>query len=146
MYPNVHCSTRYNSQDLEATQKSTDRGMDKEAAVHLYNGILPSRNKNAFESVLMRWMNLEHVTQSEVSQKEKNKYHIFMHIQRIQKDGTDESVRRAAVEMQTQRTELRVGEGEEEGEGEINGESSMEPYTLTIRNCCMTQGTQTGAL
>ena len=54
--------------------------MDKEAAVHLYNGILPSRNKNAFESVLMRWMNLEHVTQSEVSQKEKNKYHILMHI------------------------------------------------------------------
>ena len=29
---------------------------------------------NAFESVLMRWMNLEPITQSEVSQKEKNKY------------------------------------------------------------------------
>ena len=35
---------------------------------------------NLFESVLMRWMNLEPVIQSEVSQKEKNKYHIFMHI------------------------------------------------------------------
>ena len=30
--------------------------------------------KNAFESVLMRWMNLEPIIQSEVSQKEKNKY------------------------------------------------------------------------
>ena len=35
---------------------------------------------NEFESVLVRWMNLEPVIQSEVSQKEKNKYHILMHI------------------------------------------------------------------
>ena len=32
--------------------------------------------RNAFESVLMMWMNLELIVQSEVSQKEKNKYHI----------------------------------------------------------------------
>ena len=32
--------------------------------------------KNAFESVLMRWMNLEPIVQSEVSQKEKNKSHL----------------------------------------------------------------------
>ena len=36
--------------------------------------------RNAFESVLMRWMNLEPIKQSEVSQKEKDKYHILMHI------------------------------------------------------------------
>ena len=36
--------------------------------------------KNAFESVLMRWMKLEPVIQSEVSQKEKHQYSIFMHI------------------------------------------------------------------
>ena len=36
--------------------------------------------KNAFESVLMRQMNLEPIIQSEVSQKEKNKYHILAHI------------------------------------------------------------------
>ena len=34
--------------------------------------------KNTFESVLMRWMNLEPIIQSEVSQKEKKKYHIYM--------------------------------------------------------------------
>ena len=39
--------------------------------------------RNAFESVLMRWMNLEPITQSEVSQKAKDKYYILMHINRI---------------------------------------------------------------
>ena len=36
--------------------------------------------RNAFESVLMRWMNIDPVIQSEVSQKEKDKYHILTHI------------------------------------------------------------------
>ena len=36
--------------------------------------------RNTFESVLMRWMNLEPIIQSEVSQKEKDKYHILSHI------------------------------------------------------------------
>jgi len=36
--------------------------------------------RNTFESVLMRWTNLEPIIQSEVSQKEKDKYHILMHI------------------------------------------------------------------
>ena len=35
------------------------------------------RNKNG--SFVMMWMNLQSVIQSEVSQKEKNKYHILMH-------------------------------------------------------------------
>ena len=38
---------------------------------------------NTFESVLMRWMNLEPIMQREVSQKEKDKYGIQMHIFRI---------------------------------------------------------------
>ena len=36
--------------------------------------------RNTFESVLMRWMNLEPIIQSEVSQKEKDKYRLLMHI------------------------------------------------------------------
>ena len=35
--------------------------------------------RNAFESVLMRWMNLVRIIQSEVNQKEKDKYHILTH-------------------------------------------------------------------
>ena len=36
--------------------------------------------RDTFESVLMRWMNLEPIIQSEVSQKEKDKYCILTHI------------------------------------------------------------------
>ena len=39
--------------------------------------------RNAFESVLMRWLNLEPIIQNEVSQKEKEKYRILMCIYRI---------------------------------------------------------------
>ena len=35
---------------------------------------------NIFESVLMRWMSIEPIIQSEISQKEKEKYHILTHI------------------------------------------------------------------
>ena len=38
---------------------------------------------NTFESVLMRWMNLEPIIQSEVNKKEKDKYCILMHIYEI---------------------------------------------------------------
>ena len=56
--------------------------------------------RNTFESVLMRWMNLEPIIQSEVSQKEKDKYCILTHIYGILKNGTDELIYRAAVEKQ----------------------------------------------
>ena len=36
--------------------------------------------RNKSESVVVRWMDLEPVIQSEVSHKEKNKYHILKHI------------------------------------------------------------------
>ena len=39
--------------------------------------------RNTLEPVLMRWMNLQPITQSEVSQKVKNKYCILMHIHGI---------------------------------------------------------------
>ena len=43
--------------------------------------------KNAFKSVLMRWVKLEPIIHSEVSQKVKHQYSIIMHIYKIQKDG-----------------------------------------------------------
>ena len=45
-------------------------------AMEYYSAI----KKNTFESVLMRWMKLEPITQSEVRQKEKHQYSILMHI------------------------------------------------------------------
>ena len=54
--------------------------MDKEVVVHIHNGILLGYKKDTFELVLMRWMNLEPIIQSEESEKEKDKYHILMRI------------------------------------------------------------------
>ena len=62
--------------------------------------------RNEFEVVKMRWMNLELVIQSEVSQKEKNKYHMLVHMYGIQKNGIDEPICRAGIETQMQRMDL----------------------------------------
>ena len=45
--------------------------MDKDAVVHIYKGILAIK-KNEFESVLLRWVNLESVIQSEVRKRKAN--------------------------------------------------------------------------
>ena len=56
--------------------------------------------KNTFGSVLMRWMKLEPIIQSEVNQKEKDQYSILMHIYGIQKDGNDDPICDIAKETQ----------------------------------------------
>ena len=56
---------------------SISRQMDKEVVVPIHNVILLSYKKKTFESVLMRWMKLEPIIQS---QKEKYQYSILMHI------------------------------------------------------------------
>ena len=61
---------------------STDEWINKScyiSTMEYYSAI----KKNTFESVIMRLMNLEPIIQSEVSRKEKNKYHILTHIYRI---------------------------------------------------------------
>ena len=59
---------------------SIGRRTDKEVEVHIHNGMLLSYKKSAFESVLMSWVKLEPIIQSEVSQEEKHQYSILMHI------------------------------------------------------------------
>ena len=58
---------------------SIDRRTDKEDVAHIYNGILAIK-RNETELFVVRWMDLESVIQSEVSQREKNKYHMLTHI------------------------------------------------------------------
>ena len=57
---------------------SIDRRMDKDV-VYIYNGMLAIK-RNETGSFVETWMDLETVIQSEVSQKEKNKYCILTHI------------------------------------------------------------------
>ena len=50
--------------------------MDKNILVHLYNGILAIK-RNKIVQFAETWMDLETVIQSEVTQKEKNKYRVI---------------------------------------------------------------------
>ena len=59
---------------------SIGRQMDKEVVLHVHNGILLNYKKECIWSVLMRWMKLEPIKQSEISQKEKHQYSILNHI------------------------------------------------------------------
>ena len=71
--------------------------------------------KNEIGSFVEMWMDLETVIQSEVNQKEKNKYRILTYICRIQKNGTDELVCKAEIETQMQRTNVWTPRGGERG-------------------------------
>ena len=70
MHPNVHNSTVYNSQVMEATYMSINRGMDKKMwyiyTMEYYSAI----KMNKIGSFVEMWMDFESITQSEVSQKE----------------------------------------------------------------------------
>ena len=70
--------------------------------LHINNEHYSAIKRNKIWSFIEAWMHLESVIQSEVSQKDKNKY-ILVHIRGIQKNGTDEHICMVGVEMQTQR-------------------------------------------
>ena len=55
---------------------------------------------------LMRWMKLEPIIQSEVSQKDKDHYSILTHIYGILKDGNDNPICKTEEETQMYRTEF----------------------------------------
>ena len=57
--------------------------MDKEVWYIYTMEYYSTIKRNTFESVLKRWMNLEPIIQTEVSQKEKDTYYILMHIHGI---------------------------------------------------------------
>ena len=80
MYHDVHCSSIYNNQDMEAPNcPSTDERIKK--MWHIYTMEYYSAIKrNEIELFAVRWMDLESVIQSEVSQKEKDKYRMLTHI------------------------------------------------------------------
>ena len=64
--------------------------------------------KNSFESVPMRWMKLEPIIQSEVSQKDKDQHSILTHIYGIFKDGNDNSICKTEKETQMYRMDFYI--------------------------------------
>ena len=54
--------------------------------------------RNEIELFVVRWMDLESVIQSEVSQREENKYHMLTHMYGIKKkNGSDEPRGRTGI-------------------------------------------------
>ena len=98
MHPSVHCSTAYSNQEWKQPKwrsrekwitvartwrqprcSSADKWIRKVWYIYTmeyYSAV----KKNSFESVLMRWMKLEPMIQSEVSQKEKHRYSILTYV------------------------------------------------------------------
>ena len=80
---------------------STDRGMDKEDVVHIYSGILLSHKKmNEIMPFAETWVDLEIVILSEVSQTEKEKYHMILLICGIFND-TNEHIYKTEMDSHT---------------------------------------------
>ena len=73
--------------------------MDKEDGAHIYNGILLSHKKKEIELFVVRWMDLEITILSEVSQTEKDKYHIISLICGILKNDTNELIYKIEIEQ-----------------------------------------------
>ena len=77
MHPHVHCSSIHNSQDMETTQcPSTDDWIRKVWYIYTmeYYSAIEKNKKRSFTAT---WMELETLILSEVSQKEKDKYHLI---------------------------------------------------------------------
>ena len=83
---------------------SADEWIRKLWYIYIHMEYYSAIKKNTLESVLMRWMKLEPIILSEVSQKEKHQYSILTHIYGIYKDGNDNPVCETAKETQMYRT------------------------------------------
>ena len=80
-------------------------------------GYYSAIERNTLESVLMRWINLEPIIQNEVSQKEKNKYHILTSRKMVL------MILLAGQQRRHRQKEQTYGHGGgKEGDGEMQGE------------------------
>ena len=92
MHPNVHSSTIYNSQDMEATQVPVNRWLDYEN-IHVYMWYIYhmewtvdyySAIKSEILPFAATWMDLENIMLSEIRQTKTNTvwYHLYMESKR----------------------------------------------------------------
>ena len=77
-------------------------------------------------------MNLEAIIQSEVSQKEKDKYHILMYIYTKSRKMVLKNLF-TGQQWKNRHREQNYGYGVKAGEGEMNGKSNMETYIIICK-------------
>ena len=100
--------------------------MDKEVVVHIHNRLLLSHKRECLLVSSNEVMNLEPIIQSEVSQKEKDKYRILSHIYRSRKMVLKNLL--TGQQWRNRHREETYGHGERGEEGEMYGKSNMETY------------------
>ena len=85
MHMYVHCSTVYNSKDLEPTQMPISDRLDKENVAHIYHGILCSH-----KNVLCRDMDKagKHLSQHTDTRTENQTLPVFTHRQVMNNENT----------------------------------------------------------
>jgi hypothetical protein len=73
----VHSSLIYNSQKLERTQMPLNRGMDTKNVVHLIPEYYSAIKKNEFMKFLGKWLDLEGIILSDITQSQNNSNDIY---------------------------------------------------------------------
>ena len=77
---------------------SINRGMDKEDVVYMeYYWAIKKSETVPFAAM---WMDLEIIIPSEVSQTEKDKYHMISHMQNLKKNDTNELIYKTKIKLQ----------------------------------------------
>ena len=77
MHTYIHCSTVYNSKDLEPTKTPINDRLDRENVAHIHHGILFSHKKDEFMSFAGTWIKLETIVLSKLTQEQKSKHCTF---------------------------------------------------------------------
>ena len=92
MHSYIHSSTIYSNQDKESAQVFTNRQMNEGNVVYIYKDeIMPITTR----------MDLEIIILSEVSQTEKDKYHMISHMLNLKKDDVNKLIYKAETDSQT---------------------------------------------
>ena len=73
----IHCSTVYNSKDLEPTQMPINDRLDKENVAHIHMEYYAAIKSDEFVSFVGTRMNLETIFLRKLTQEQKIKHHVF---------------------------------------------------------------------
>ena len=92
--------------------------MDKEEVVYIHNGILAIK-KNEIMPFATTWLDLEIIILCEVSQTEKDKYHMISLRCGMERNDTNKLIYETGTDSQTLKTNLWLPRGKGEGRDKL---------------------------